>query len=66
MDQHCADQAAFVATLSPDDDVRRRAYAHAAGCAVCREALEEGRALLALLKKTIGKNTIGGASARST
>lgn len=53
VDEHLADEAALVAALSPDDEVRRIANEHAVGCARCREALEEGGALLALLRRTI-------------
>jgi hypothetical protein len=51
MSDHVADQAGFLAALSKADPERKQAEAHARSCAPCREALEEGTRLVALLRR---------------
>jgi hypothetical protein len=46
---HIDDRAAGLAALPASDPERAAAYAHAASCARCREALDEGERLLGLL-----------------
>ena len=50
MSDHVADQAGFLAALSKADPEWKQAEAHARSCAPCREALEEGVRLAALLR----------------
>jgi hypothetical protein len=51
MSDHVADQAGFLAALSKADPERKQAEAHARSCAPCREALDEGVRLMALLRR---------------
>ena len=53
MSDHVAEQAGFLAALSQDDPERKGADAHARSCAPCREALDEGVRLMALLRRTL-------------
>ena len=53
MSDHVADQAGFLAALSKADPERKQAEAHARSCAPCREALEEGSRLVALLRRAV-------------
>lgn len=53
MSDHIADRAAFVAALSKDDDERRQAEEHARSCAACRNALDEGMRIVALLEEAL-------------
>jgi hypothetical protein len=53
MSDHVADRAGFIAALSRNDPERRAAEEHAQSCASCREALEEGAQLVAVLKETV-------------
>ena len=53
MDDHFANGPAFAAALDDDDPRRSGADRHAAGCDPCRQALEEGRVLLTLLKRAM-------------
>jgi hypothetical protein len=53
MSDHVADQAGFLAALSKADPERKQAEAHARSCAPCRQALEEGLRLVALLRRTL-------------
>lgn len=53
MSDHVADQAGFLATLANADPERKRAEAHARSCAPCRQALDEGVRLMALLRRTL-------------
>jgi hypothetical protein len=49
MSGHLADKAGFLAALKEDDPERKLAEEHARSCASCRDALDEGRRLVALL-----------------
>jgi len=51
MKDHIADRAGFLAALSAEDPERKLAEDHARGCPGCREALEEGHQLVALLQR---------------
>jgi hypothetical protein len=53
MSDHVADQAGFLAALSKADPERKRADGHARSCAPCRQALDEGVRLMALLRRTV-------------
>jgi hypothetical protein len=53
MKEHIADRAGFLASLSVDDPERRLAEEHARACGPCREALEEGHRLVALLQRAL-------------
>jgi len=53
MTDHVADQAGVLATLSRADPERKQADEHARSCAPCRQALEEGVRLMALLRRTL-------------
>ena len=50
---HIADRAGFIAALSTDDPERKLAEEHAHCCAMCREALEEGKRLVSLLAEAL-------------
>jgi hypothetical protein len=43
----------FFAALATDDEERRAADEHAARCGSCRDALQEDRLLLALIKRAM-------------
>jgi hypothetical protein len=51
--EHVADRAGFLAALSPDDPERRAAEKHARTCALCRDALDEGARLVAVLQEAL-------------
>jgi hypothetical protein len=53
MSDHVADQAGVLATLARGDPERKQAEAHARSCAPCRQALDEGVRLMALLRRAI-------------
>ena len=53
MSDHVADQAGFLAALSKNDPERELAEAHALSCVPCREALDEGERLVALLRRAL-------------
>jgi hypothetical protein len=53
MSDHVADQAGFLAALSKADPARQRAEGHARSSAPCREALDEGVRLVALLRRAL-------------
>src|SRR5262249_26132703 len=53
MTRHIADRAGFLASLSKNDSERRAAEDHAADCADCRQALEEGARLMLLLREAV-------------
>jgi hypothetical protein len=53
MSEHVADQAGFLAALSMNDPERQRAELHARSCAPCREALDEGLRLVAILRRAL-------------
>jgi hypothetical protein len=53
MKDHIADRAGFLASLSVDDPERRHAEEHARTCGPCREALDEGHRLVALLQRAL-------------
>jgi hypothetical protein len=53
MSDHVADQAGVLATLARSDPERKQADAHARSCAPCRQALDEGVRLMALLRRTL-------------
>ena len=48
--RHFADRAGFVAALPEEDPERRAAVEHAATCAACRHALDEGSKLVSYLE----------------
>jgi hypothetical protein len=49
MTAHVAERAGFLAALAADDPERKLAEEHARSCGPCREALDEGQRLVALL-----------------
>jgi hypothetical protein len=53
MSDHVADQAGVLATLAKSDPERKQAEAHARSCPPCRQALDEGVRLMALLRRTV-------------
>src|SRR3954463_4141599 len=53
MSAHVADQAGFLATLAKGDPERKQADEHARSCPPCRQALDEGGRLMALLLRTL-------------
>jgi hypothetical protein len=53
MNGHIADRAGFLAALAQDDPERRLAEEHARSCGGCREALDEGRRLMTLLREAM-------------
>jgi len=53
MSDHVADQAGVLATLAKADPERREADEHARSCPPCRQALDEGVRLMALLHRTL-------------
>lgn len=53
MDEHFSGHAAFVATLHPDDVERVAAERHVISCGMCREALDEAKSLLTLVKRAL-------------
>lgn len=53
MKDHIAARAAFLAALPVDDPERGRAEEHAGSCPACREALNEGLRLVALLQRAL-------------
>src|SRR5580692_2660846 len=53
MSDHVADQAGFLAALSKSDPERKLADQHAQSCPPCREALDEGARLVALLRRAL-------------
>jgi hypothetical protein len=53
MSDHVADQAGFLAALPKADPERQEADAHARSCGPCRQALEEGARLMALLRRAL-------------
>jgi hypothetical protein len=57
MSDHVADQAGFLASLSKADPERKHAEAHTRSCAACRQALEEGTRLMALLRRALPVTT---------
>jgi hypothetical protein len=68
MSDHIADRAGFLAALSDQDDERAQAEDHARSCRACREALDEGFRLVALLRhalpvEVLTANQLAGAAA---
>lgn len=53
MTDHVADRAGYIATLTKTDPERKLAEAHALTCLPCREALDEGVRLVALLRRAL-------------
>jgi len=53
MSDHIADRAGFLAALPWNDPERKLAEEHGHSCVPCREALEEGGRLLALLRRAV-------------
>jgi hypothetical protein len=53
MSGHIADKAGFLAALSSEDPERKLAEEHARRCPPCREALDEGHLLVALLARAL-------------
>jgi hypothetical protein len=53
MSDHVADQAGVLATLANAEPERKQAEEHARSCVPCRQALEEGVRLLALLRRAL-------------
>jgi hypothetical protein len=49
MSGHVTERAGFIAALAADDPERKLAEEHARSCASCREAMDEGQRLLAML-----------------
>jgi hypothetical protein len=57
MDEHFSDSATLLAALHREDGQRQIAEEHVSTCPRCREALEEGSALLALLRRAMRAET---------
>jgi hypothetical protein len=53
MIHHVCDRAGFLASLDKGDPERRIAEEHAQACGVCREALDEGRRLMARVAEAL-------------
>jgi len=53
MNDHVADRAGYLASLPKGDPERKLAEAHALHCVSCREALDEGGRLVALLRRAL-------------
>jgi hypothetical protein len=53
MNDHVADRAGYLASLPKGDPERKLAEAHAQRCLPCRDALDEGVRLVALLKRAL-------------
>src|SRR5579871_233727 len=53
MTDHVADRAGYIAALPKNDPERKLAEAHALTCLPCREALDEGTRLVALLRRAL-------------
>lgn len=53
MNDHVADRAGYLASLPKGDPERKLAESHAQHCVSCREALDEGVRLVALLRRAL-------------
>jgi hypothetical protein len=53
---HIADKSGFIASLPTNDPQRKLAERHALTCAPCREALEDGSRLVAMLSREMSRS----------